>query len=120
VLQLELSRLHSPPSLSFACSVDHLDHNSLPARRPSDLVALGGGSARGYAHVGALASLERNGLVPDIIAGTSFGAVVGAEASAGEDRKSTRLNSSHVKISYAAFSSKKKIRSSTLRIIHYV
>ncbi len=41
-------------------------------------VALGGGSARGYAHFGALASLERNGLVPDIIAGTSFGAVVGA------------------------------------------
>jgi len=41
-------------------------------------VALGGGSARGYAHFGALASLERNGLVPDVIAGTSFGAVVGA------------------------------------------
>ncbi len=41
-------------------------------------VALGGGSARGYAHLGALASLERNGLAPDVIAGTSFGAVVGA------------------------------------------
>lgn len=41
-------------------------------------VALGGGSARGYAHLGALASLERNGLVPDLIVGTSFGAVVGA------------------------------------------
>ncbi len=41
-------------------------------------VALGGGSARGYAHLGALASLERNGLTPDLIVGTSFGAVVGA------------------------------------------
>lgn len=41
-------------------------------------VALGGGSARGYAHLGALASLERHGLVPDLIVGTSFGAVVGA------------------------------------------
>lgn len=41
-------------------------------------VALGGGSARGYAHLGALASLERNGLEPDLIVGTSFGAVVGA------------------------------------------
>ncbi len=41
-------------------------------------VALGGGSARGYAHLGALASLERNGFAPAVIAGTSFGAVVGA------------------------------------------
>lgn len=46
-------------------------------------VALGGGSARGYAHIGALASLERHGLVPDVIAGTSFGAVVGALYSSG-------------------------------------
>lgn len=41
-------------------------------------VALGGGSARGYAHIGALASLERNGFAPDLLVGTSFGAVVGA------------------------------------------
>ncbi|HET8984593.1 MAG TPA: patatin-like phospholipase family protein [Trueperaceae bacterium] len=41
-------------------------------------VALGGGSARGYAHIGALASLERHGYAPDVIVGTSFGAVVGA------------------------------------------
>jgi NTE family protein len=53
----------------------------LPADVPPNLrigVALGGGSARGYAHIGALASLERHGLAPDVIAGTSFGAVVGA------------------------------------------
>ncbi|HZJ10685.1 MAG TPA: patatin-like phospholipase family protein [Trueperaceae bacterium] len=41
-------------------------------------VALGGGSARGYAHIGALASLERHGYAPDVLVGTSFGAVVGA------------------------------------------
>lgn len=41
-------------------------------------VALGGGSARGYAHIGALASLENNGFAPDLVVGTSFGAVVGA------------------------------------------
>lgn len=41
-------------------------------------VALGGGSARGYAHLGALASLERHGHAPTVIVGTSFGAVVGA------------------------------------------
>ena len=47
-------------------------------------VALGGGSARGYAHIGALACLERHGLSPDVIAGTSFGAVVGALYATGD------------------------------------
>lgn len=46
-------------------------------------VALGGGSARGFAHIGALASLERHGVRPDVIVGTSFGAVVGAMVAAG-------------------------------------
>ncbi|MDQ3459200.1 MAG: patatin-like phospholipase family protein [Deinococcota bacterium] len=46
-------------------------------------VALGGGSARGYAHIGALKSLERHGLAPQVIAGTSFGAVIGALYAAG-------------------------------------
>ena len=46
-------------------------------------VALGGGSARGYAHIGALACLERHGLAPHVIVGTSFGAVVGAMYAAG-------------------------------------
>lgn len=41
-------------------------------------VALGGGSARGYAHIGVLAALERRGLRPDVLVGTSFGAVIGA------------------------------------------
>lgn len=41
-------------------------------------VALGGGSARGYAHIGALAALERHGLSPQVVVGTSFGALVGA------------------------------------------
>ncbi len=46
--------------------------------KPSIGVALGGGSARGYAHIGALATLERHGLAPDVVVGTSFGAVIGA------------------------------------------
>lgn len=46
-------------------------------------VALGGGSARGFAHIGALACLERHGFAPDLIVGTSFGAIVGALYAAG-------------------------------------
>lgn len=52
-------------------------HTAAPSRYRIG-VALGGGSARGYAHIGALASLERHGFPPDIIVGTSFGALIGA------------------------------------------
>lgn len=40
--------------------------------------ALGGGGARGLAHIGVLKVLEENGIFPDVIAGTSIGALVGA------------------------------------------
>lgn len=41
-------------------------------------IALGSGAARGWAHIGILRALEQNGIVPDIVAGTSIGALVGA------------------------------------------
>ena len=53
------------------------------AARPRIGMALGGGSARGYAHIGVLATLENHGLAPDLIVGTSFGAVIGALYAAG-------------------------------------
>jgi NTE family protein len=46
--------------------------------QPSIAIALGGGAARGFAHVGVLKALDENGIVPDIILGTSAGSVVGA------------------------------------------
>ena len=46
-------------------------------------LALGGGAARGWAHIGVLRALAQAGIVPDIIAGTSIGAVVGGCYSAG-------------------------------------
>ena len=47
-------------------------------------LALGGGVARGFAHIGALRALNKAGIFPDIIAGTSIGAVVGAAYLAGK------------------------------------
>src|SRR5262247_1259922 len=47
-------------------------------------LALGGGSARGWAHIGVLRALNAEGIYPDIIAGTSIGAVVGGCYVAGE------------------------------------
>jgi NTE family protein len=46
--------------------------------RPTIGIALGGGAARGWAHIGVLKTLAAAGLEPDIIAGTSIGAVAGA------------------------------------------
>ncbi len=40
-------------------------------------LALGGGAARGWAHIGVLRTLLEAGIVPDVVAGTSIGAVVG-------------------------------------------
>ena len=45
--------------------------------RPKIGIALGGGAARGWAHIGVLNSLVEAGLEPDIVAGTSIGAVAG-------------------------------------------
>ncbi len=41
-------------------------------------LALGGGSARGWAHIGVIHTLNRAGIYPDIVCGTSIGALVGA------------------------------------------
>jgi NTE family protein len=46
--------------------------------RPKLGIALGGGAARGWAHIGVLHKLIEAGLEPDIVAGTSIGAVAGA------------------------------------------
>lgn len=54
-----------------------------PGPRPRWALALGGGAARGIAHVGVLKVLEEEGLRPDLIVGTSAGAMVGAFLASG-------------------------------------
>lgn len=50
----------------------------VPAEKPSIGLALGSGSARGWAHIGIIQGLEELGIRPDVVAGTSVGALVGA------------------------------------------
>lgn len=52
--------------------------------RPKIGLALGGGAARGWAHIGVLQALTQAGYGPDVIAGTSIGAVVGGCFAAGK------------------------------------
>jgi NTE family protein len=49
-----------------------------PPPAPKVALALGGGAARGFAHVGVIKVLEAQGIVPDIVVGTSAGSVVAA------------------------------------------
>lgn len=45
---------------------------------PKIALALGGGAARGFAHIGVIKALEAHGIAPDIVVGTSAGSLVGA------------------------------------------
>ena len=53
------------------------------ARRPTVALVLGGGGLRGFAHMGVLRAIEEAGIKPDIVVGTSAGAVVGAAYASG-------------------------------------
>ena len=46
--------------------------------KPKIGLALGSGGARGWAHIGVIRALEERGIVPDVVAGCSMGALVGA------------------------------------------
>lgn len=50
----------------------------VPTRPPRLGLALGGGAARGFAHIGVIQVLEREGIRPDLVVGTSAGSLVAA------------------------------------------
>ena len=58
-----------------------------PAKRPLVGLALGGGFARGLAHIGVLKVLEENNIPIDFVAGTSVGSVIGAAYCSGISAK---------------------------------
>jgi NTE family protein len=65
-----------------------------PTRPPRIGLALGGGAARGFAHIGVIQVLEENGIHPDIVTGTSAGSLVAAlyaSGRSGQDLASTAM-----------------------------
>lgn len=57
---------------------------ALKPRVPKIGLALGSGSARGWAHIGVLRALKEAGIQPDVVCGSSIGALVGAAYAGGE------------------------------------
>lgn len=67
----------APPEPQVAAPLEQLP------RKIKIGLALGGGAARGFAHIGVIKVLEAQGIVPDVVVGTSAGSVVGALYAAG-------------------------------------
>jgi NTE family protein len=68
----------------------------LPATQPSIALALGGGGARGFAHILMLEVFDELGLRPKIIAGTSIGALFGAAYASGLSARLIRAHTEEV------------------------
>ena len=80
-------------------------------------LALGGGAARGLAHIGIIQVLEREGLVPDMVVGTSAGALVGALWASGMDAatlRSVALSFDHSTLGDWAFSTRALLKGQAL------
>ncbi len=68
----------------------------LPVKTKRIGLALGGGGARGFAHILVLEALDELGVKPDRIAGTSIGAIIGAAAAAGLSGKDMRAHTEEI------------------------
>ncbi|MBT0571512.1 patatin-like phospholipase family protein [Curvibacter sp. CHRR-16] len=78
---------------STAPSADKIANSSTVSAIPAQPIvrtppkvglALGGGAARGFAHVGVIQVLEENGITPNLVAGTSAGSLVAALYASGK------------------------------------
>ena len=80
-------------TLLAACGGDNVKPTPPPAAvKPTPAapkvkvgIALGGGAAKGFAHIGVIKMLEANGIEPQVVSGTSAGSVVGALYASGMD-----------------------------------
>ena len=61
-----------------------------PQQRPKIALVLGGGGARGYAHIGVIEWFEQHKIPIDYIVGTSIGGLVGGSYAAGTSTKDIR------------------------------
>ena len=69
-------------SLKPVSSID-----SVVTNKPTVALVLGGGGAKGFAHVGVIKALEENGITPTLVVGTSVGSLVGSLYASGYNAK---------------------------------
>lgn len=83
---LSKRRIKSFYHVRFGFTEDYARLSRLLTGQANALV-LGGGGARGFAHIGVIKALEENGVNIDVVGGTSFGGVIGAGVALGYDSK---------------------------------
>src|SRR5699024_11490267 len=108
VLPLDLAARGGPATWRSRCDAGHRAVLSLPTRRSSDLptATCAPGGDRPSLHQRQSTALLGSRRSP--ASARSWSVRLGFQTDATRDRKSTRLNSSHVSISYAVFCLKKK------------
>ncbi|WP_035852338.1 patatin-like phospholipase family protein [Deefgea rivuli] len=87
-MNFKISSLIVGISLLTACTSNPPAPPTPPFKAPAKVkvgLALGGGAAKGFAHIGVIKMLEANGIKIDVVAGTSAGSVVGAMYASGMD-----------------------------------
>jgi NTE family protein len=78
----------SPPSSPVPAPVDPAPPGPKPPPKPPRIgLALGGGAARGFAHIGVIQVFEESGIKVDLVAGTSAGSLVAALYASGRNGK---------------------------------
>jgi NTE family protein len=75
-----------PIEVTRPVAVSPINASADMAKRPPKIgLALGGGAARGFAHVGVIQVLEQHGIRPDLVVGTSAGSLVAALYASGKN-----------------------------------
>ena len=80
-----LAGCQTPPPAPAPAAAEPQAAPKPPSKPPRIGLALGGGAARGFAHIGVIQALEENGIRPDLVVGTSAGSLVAALYAAGKD-----------------------------------
>ncbi|MBY0579748.1 MAG: patatin-like phospholipase family protein [Burkholderiales bacterium] len=104
--------------LLYGCATVAPPPQAKPAVHHRIALVLGGGAARGFAHIGVIKALESQGIHPDIVVGTSAGAVVGAlyaSGYSGFDLQKAALDMDEGKVGDWAFSERGFIKGELLQ-----
>lgn len=84
--------LSEPPAAEAQVRTERMSFKKLKQQenRPIVALVLGSGGARGYAHIGVIQVLEKQGIYPDLIVGTSAGSIVGSIYASGKTAEELR------------------------------
>ena len=86
---LEIMPIESQSTQEATSKLDQRFKHAQPGKKPVVALVLGSGGARGYAHIGVIQVLEKQGIHPDFIVGTSAGSIVGSLYASGMSASKT-------------------------------